>query len=155
MRQTLIDIQDLQAQGADTTSFFMTAVGSKPIFQCPSIGQPIASTTQLTNPQKVTTFVVPYQGGGSEALAQEDPTGVYTGDSTGTNVLCVDGGGHKFIAYWEGEVMTVSGPAVWNTSTGSIELNGTPDPLRGQANGRHTTTPDVTPATGVTHKPKK
>ena len=39
------------------------------------------------------------------------PTGIYTGDSSGTYVICVDAKGEAYARYWEGYVQAVSGPA--------------------------------------------
>jgi hypothetical protein len=49
IRQNLIEIDTAQANAVQTTSFFFN-FAQDPIASCPSIGYPIASTTQLTNP---------------------------------------------------------------------------------------------------------
>lgn len=53
IRQTLIDVETAQAHSIATTSFFFNQGVQEPYFVCPSIGFPVASTTQLTNPQQV------------------------------------------------------------------------------------------------------
>jgi hypothetical protein len=63
---------------------------------------------------------------GSVALPQVEQTGIYTGDSTGTYVVCVDAQGRAYGDYWEGFVRTVTGPAEWNSETGQVELVGPP-----------------------------
>lgn len=92
----------------------MDLVGS-----CPSIGFPIASTTQLTNPE--------VEKGPRESritLPQVEPTGVYTGESTGTYTICVDDEGRPYASYFEGYVQTVTGPATFRD--GQVELTGKP-----------------------------
>ncbi len=105
LRQNLVDIVTAQAEATQTTSFFfLEGVGT--VGSCPSIGFPIASTTQLTNPERET--------GPRESritLPQVEPTGVYTGSSTGTYVICVDAQGEAYARYWEGYVQVISGPA--------------------------------------------
>jgi len=85
---------------------------------CPSIGFPTPTTAQLTNPlQDVGT------GG---PIGQLEPNGVYTGDSTGTYVVCVAPNGTKYVSYWEGDVQTEGGPAHWDDTKGQIVLDGAP-----------------------------
>jgi len=122
-RETLIDIEKAQANDTQTTSFGFNQGATAPVWSCPSIGVPIASDTQLTNPEQVFQDGWP-QGGQDSAIPQVDPTGVYSGPSTGTYVLCVAPNGTTYIQYWEGFVDTVTGPAVWNTSTNSVQLTG-------------------------------
>lgn len=117
IRQTLIDIETAQAHSTQTTSFFMN-FGPDPVNSCPSIGFPVATTSQLTNPMQEIS------NGGS--IPQIDPNGIYSGQSTGTYVLCVDPSGNTYGVYWEGNVMAVGGPAKWNTTTHAAELTGTP-----------------------------
>jgi len=50
IRQTLIDAQTAQAEATQTTSFFFNLGVVDPVFSCPSIGFPVAGTSQLTNP---------------------------------------------------------------------------------------------------------
>ena len=118
IRQTLIDIETAQAHVTQTTSFFFNLGVSKPIQSCPSIGFPVATTTEITNPQQAVG------DSGGTAIAQIDPNGVYTGNSTGTYVLCVAPNGSTYAQYWEGYVDTVSGPAVWDAAVGSVRLTG-------------------------------
>jgi hypothetical protein len=116
IRQNLIEIATAQAEATATTSFFfLEGVGL--ISSCPSIGFPIASTTQLTNPGRET--------GPRESrivLPQVEPTGIYTGESTGTFVICVDARGDAYARYWEGYVQTVTGTAEF--TDGQVNLIG-------------------------------
>ncbi len=115
MRQNLVDIITAQAGTTQTTSFFFLE-GIGLVSQCPSIGFPIASTTQLTNPEQISR--------GSTVIPQVEPTGVFTGDSSGTYVICVDAEGSAYAVYYEGYVQTVTGPAGWKD--GQVILVGPP-----------------------------
>lgn len=104
-RQSLIEITDAKANTTQTTSFFfLEGVGL--VFSCPSIGFPVPSTAQLTNPE-----VEKGPRGSRITLPQVEPTGVYTGGSTGTYTICVNPDGVPYASYWEGYVQTVTGPA--------------------------------------------
>lgn len=125
LRQNLIDIQTAQANATATTSFFFNQGIEDPIHSCPSIGFPIPGTYQLTNPEGVQKI-------GSDgnwerfALPQLEATGVYSGETTGTTVICVDDSGRGYAHWWEGFVSTVAGPATWNVETNQIEMTGAP-----------------------------
>lgn len=119
LRQNLIEIETAQANATVTTSFFFNQGVADPITACPSIGFAIPSTDQLTNPEaKVQEHEM--------SLPQLESNGVYTGVSTGTYVICVDGNGKGFAFYWEGFVATVAGPAKWDASLKQIVLTGAP-----------------------------
>jgi hypothetical protein len=108
-RQTVIDVETAEVNGVATTTFMMN-FAADPIEVCPSIGYPVASTAQLTNPDQVV-----YNGSaGSGVVAQAEPNGVYTGASSGTYVVCVSTSGAKYINYWEGNVYTIGGSAHWD-----------------------------------------
>lgn len=108
-RQTLIDVESAEVHGTATTTFFFAQGNPAPIMSCPSIGYPLASTAQLTNPeQEHTAHQNPY------TIPQQETNGVYTGDSSGTYVVCVQPGGVQQIDYWEGFVYTTGGPAHWD-----------------------------------------
>lgn len=120
-RQTVIDVEQAQIHGVATTTFFFNQGVSDPIDVCPSIGFAVPSTAQLTNPTQLV-------GGDSRngVIGQAEPNGVYTGDSTGTYVVCVAKSGLRYPNYWEGFVKTIGGPAHWDTETHSIVLDGAP-----------------------------
>ena len=118
-RQTVIDMENAQANAVATTTFFFNQGVERPIKSCPSIGFPVPTTAQLTNPEQV---LGGYQGGPA-VVAQMEPTGVYTGDSSGTYVVCVAPNGDKYLSYWEGFVQTEGGPAEWVDGKG-IALTG-------------------------------
>lgn len=122
IRATLIAVEEAQASVTATTTFFFNYGIKDPITSCPSIGFPLASTTELTNPQQV---VDPNSDtAGNAVISQPDPTGVYAGASQGTYVVCVAPNGSQYIQYWEGDVETVGGPAAWEN--GQIVLKGEP-----------------------------
>lgn len=123
-RQVLIDVQNAQIKGVATTTFFYNQGVKEPIFSCPSIGFPLPSTAQLTNPRQVIYTPHPNGGNDSNVVDQMDPDGVYSGDSTGTYVECVTPQGTNYIKYWEGFVDTIGGPAHWNGT--SEVLDGPP-----------------------------
>lgn len=120
-RQTVIDVETAQVHGVATTTFFFNMGTDNPIKVCPSIGFPVASTAQLTNPDQV---VYGYQS--PSVIAQQEPNGVYTGDSSGTYIVCVADNGSKYISYWEGSVHAEGGAAHWDKTQGMITLDGAP-----------------------------
>lgn len=122
MRQTLIDAETAAAQGTQTTSFFFArGAGGQgnPIGQCPSIGFPVPASWNITNPQKMSTaHQSPY------VLPQQEPTGIYTAESSGTYVVCVTPNGARYVNYVEADVVTVGGAAEWRD--GQIHVVGEP-----------------------------
>lgn len=105
-RETLIKVEEAEANGVATTTFFYNMGSNKPVKSCPSIGYPIASTSQLTSPDQAQ-----WGSGGGVPVGQMEPNGVFTGDSSGTYVTCVLADGERRIDYWEGWVETEGGPA--------------------------------------------
>jgi hypothetical protein len=123
IRATLTEVEAIQALGSQTTSFFFNQGVADPIFSCPSLGMPVPSTAQLSDPDQVI-------GTGSNnavTVGQMDPNGIYSPtDSTGTNVLCLNSSGQPYIQYWEGYVDAVSGAASWDSSTHQVHVIGQP-----------------------------
>lgn len=122
-RADLIEAEAIMALGSSTTSFFFPQgtvitnghASAAPIKSCPSEGEPIPNTSSLTNPLQQTS-------GGSVAVGQMDPDGVYTPTaSDGTFVLCDTSTGRQDLSYWEGPVETETGTAVWDAATGQIQ----------------------------------
>jgi len=62
----------------------------KAVFVCPSKGYPIPYTTQLTNPDQVTSGSDTANPG--VVIPQAEPNGLYTGQTTATWVLCIRNG---------------------------------------------------------------
>lgn len=117
LRQNLIEIITAQAKTTATTTFFFNQGVQDPISSCPSIGFPIPSTAQITASEgKLPDHDL--------AVPQMEPTGIYTGDSTGTYVICVQADGTAYASYWEGFVNTVTGPASWDTAAHQVKLTG-------------------------------
>lgn len=119
-RQNLVELTTARAQSTATTSFFFNLGIADPITVCPSTGFPIPATMQLTNPEARAYSSAAY------TVPQVEPTGVYTGDTTGTYVMCIDAQGNGYAQYWEGFVSAVTGPAEWNAQTKQIQLIGPP-----------------------------
>jgi hypothetical protein len=127
IRDTAADIEAIQALGENTTSFAFLPGSPNPIWSCPSLGEPVASTTEITNPDQVDPDTNPgHSNSTAETLPNMDPNGVYAGDSTGTYVLCVNSKGQQYANYWEGDVESVSGPAYWDPQTRQVVMSGTP-----------------------------
>lgn len=118
-RATLIALLNARATTTATTSFFFNLGTKSPVGSCPSIGFPLATTTQLTNPDATA-------GTAGAVVSQIEPTGVYTGASSGTYVVCVNPEGVKYATYWEGDVYTVGGVGKWDDATGTVSLVGEP-----------------------------
>lgn len=120
LRQNLIEIETAQAKGIATTTFFFNVGTPEPIKTCPSIGYPIPSTYQLSNPDQTVTR----GSDGVGTIAQIEANGVYTADSSGTYVICVDANGKARANYWEGYVETEAGPATWDAAKHQIVATG-------------------------------
>lgn len=118
LRQNLIEIEEAQMDTTQTTTFFFNMGVPNPVLTCPSIGFPIPSTAQLTNPQ------AKVRGASDAVIAQLESNGVYTGDSTGTYAICVSPQGKAYAVYWEGFVYTATGPATWDGK--QVQLIGPP-----------------------------
>jgi hypothetical protein len=121
IRQTMIDAETIAANGTQTTSFFFQMGAQDPVFSCPSLGMPVANTAQLSNPAQGVS------GDPGAVIGQMDPDGVYApSSSTGTYVICLNGGGQPYLEYWEGDVMTVAAAAEWDAATHSLRVTGAP-----------------------------
>lgn len=126
-RATLTEVEAIQALGTQTTSFFFNQGIQKPIFACPSLGMPVASTAQLSNPAQPFNMTDGNGNYNTVVLGNMDPNGTYSPpDSTGTNVVCLNATGQPYIEYWEGFVDAVSGVAHWDSATSSVVVTGAP-----------------------------
>lgn len=124
-RQTAIDVEQAQIHGMATTTFFFNQGNPVPFKTCPSIGYPVASTAQLTNPDQI-AINNNYSTLVDGVVGQQEPNGVYTGPSEGTYVVCVQPNGTKYITYWEGFVHTEGGPAHFDKASGQVVMDGAP-----------------------------
>lgn len=118
--QTLIDMEGAQVHGVATTTFFFNAGVRQPIEVCPSIGFQVPSTSQLTNPWQLVG-----NGGhdsyyGVGVIGQQDPNGAFTGNSTGSYVVCL-ANGHKWYEDAEENAHVVGGPAHWDDKLGIVK----------------------------------
>lgn len=135
IRATAIDAETISADGTQTTSFFFQLGMQDPIFICPSLGEPVPNTAQLSNPEQIAPISGKY-GGGATNLPQMDPNGIYApSSSSGTYVICVNGSGAKYLQYWEGDVMTVTAAAVWDKDTHTVKVTGAPTAVIHDAHG--------------------
>ncbi|MCB9839678.1 hypothetical protein H6794_02380 [Candidatus Nomurabacteria bacterium] len=114
-RETLLSILDAQAKGLATTTFFFNQGSVEPIKSCESIGYPVATTAQLTSPDQAI--------GNGAVISQMEPSGVYSGESTGTYVVCLKDG-VPTVDYWEGFVQTEGGPAKWDNENKMVVPTG-------------------------------
>lgn len=125
-RQTLIDAELAQMRGTQTTSFwFSRGAGGQgtPIGSCPSLGFPVPASVQLSNPETPIWRSDASQAGGV-TVGQMEPSGVYTGPTDGTYVVCAGSGGKPYLVYVEADVITLGGPAEWKD--GRVQPTGDP-----------------------------
>jgi hypothetical protein len=136
IRQTLIDAETISANGTQTTSFFFQLGDQDPVFSCPSLGVPVANTAQLSNPDQNYNSSYPNDGT-SYPIPQMDPNGIYAPSaSSGTYVICVNSSGQKYLQYWEGDVMTVTSAATWDSTTHTLKVIGAPTAVIHTASGK-------------------
>ena len=135
IRQTLIEAEAINALGIASTTFDFVQGIDHPVLVCPSIGVPVPATDELSNP------VVPVWNGSSGTNnvsysdagvgeGQQEPDGVFPGDTTGTDGLCVNDSGGQYLNYDEAEDISVTAPAYWDATLyggkGGIHITGTP-----------------------------
>jgi hypothetical protein len=127
IRQTLIDAETATAQSTQTTTFFFNQGVTDPVFVCPSIGFPVAATSQITNPDQVSDGANQADTGtGNTTIAQIDPNGIYSGSSSATYVICVNGQGKAYLHHAEEFAHAISGPATWDYTHHRIQITGDP-----------------------------
>lgn len=126
MRQNLIEIEQAQADGVQTTSFFFNPNVQDPFLVCPSVGTPISASASLTNPEQLVHDST-YSTYGWGTIGQMDPNGVYTpADTLGTYVVCIGAGGKAIPTYAEGYVHVEYAPATWDYTQHRIVVTGAP-----------------------------
>jgi hypothetical protein len=150
-RQILIDAQNIEANGENTTTFGLSNNGLL-VWHCSSIGMPVPASAQLTNPEQ--QVIQPDGGGyqqnqGDNTLPQMDPYGIYTGQTTGTYTLCAGTGGHPYLQYWEGYTDSVSGPATYDDTTHQVVMQGQPIKITSGAPSQQT--PVSSPNASASH----
>lgn len=105
-RDSLIQIYRTKVSSVATYSV-ITSMTGQVLFQCPSIGFPIAADTQLTNPLKPTWP----NTAASAVIEQAEPDGTFTSKNTdATYVLCVLSNGKVAPVYAEQKVLTFTFP---------------------------------------------
>jgi hypothetical protein len=105
-RQTLIDVLTARAEGTHGTAYARALDGTL-IWWCPTVGAPVPSTYQLTNPDQIVTPGPRERGTATVPLGE--PSGVYTGASAATWTLCLDDQGTPFAQYEEANVGWTAG----------------------------------------------
>jgi hypothetical protein len=120
-RQNMIDIETMEADDVQTTSFFLNMGDPDPVGSCPSIGFGIPDSASLSNPLQTA-------GGNNDTnIGQMDPTGIYAPvSSMGTFVICLTLSGQPYINRIESSVDTYGGPAEWNYTKHTAQMNGAP-----------------------------
>lgn len=129
IRQTAIEAEAIDALGIASTTFMFVPGVPNPVLVCPSIGVPVPVTDQLSNP--LVAQWGDYNNSAGVAVGQEEPMGVFTGDSSGTNSLCVKDVGSNYLGYNEAYDVSVTAPAYWDPNywgpgKGYIKITGTP-----------------------------
>lgn len=104
-RHMLIELYKARNNAVVTYSYVRNLNGQV-IFSCKSIGFPIPSNTQLTNPAIVTNGGNQvHTGTGNVTLPQAEPNGTYTSPSTaGTYLFCLNDDGSVSPSYFEAPV---------------------------------------------------
>lgn len=126
IRENIQEIEDAEAKGAISTSFFFqkNSANKDPYLVCQSLGAPLSSTDQLTNPLQA----VEASNSSSYALTsigQMENTGIYTGTTgEGTWVLCIGADGSIIPNYAEPDVHSVFAPAHWDYTKHTIVVDG-------------------------------
>jgi hypothetical protein len=114
IRQNLTEVEAINALGIASTTFMFIPGVPNPVLICPSVGVPVPVTDNLSNP-----WVPVWSNGGTNgnagvAVGQEEPMGVFTGDSTGTDSLCINGTGGQYEGYNEAYDVSVTTSAYWD-----------------------------------------
>jgi hypothetical protein len=108
-RHMLIELYKAQNNATATYSYVVSEFNSDIIFECPSIGFPLAGGTSLTNPQQVVNSG--YREGWSETIGQAEPNGTYPPEeSLGTYIMCLNDDGSVSPTYVENNVLAFTQP---------------------------------------------
>jgi hypothetical protein len=134
IRQNVIEAEAIDALGINSTTFFFVPGIDHPVYVCASVGVPVPATDSISNP-----WVAQWSGyGGSNGNAvagvpvgQMEPDGVFPGDTTGTNTLCLNGKGREFLGYNEAFDISFTAPAHWDPNAlgpgkGQVVVTGDP-----------------------------
>lgn len=134
IRQNVIEAEAIDALGINSTIFFFVPGIDHPIFSCAGVGVPVPATDQLSNP-----WVAQWSSGTTNnnyavagvPVGQQEPDGVFAGDTSGTNSLCLNNTGQQFLGYNEAYDVAFTAPAHWNANAlgpgkGQIIITGAP-----------------------------
>lgn len=103
-RRIVKDILELRDQQNYRTYTYQLIEGVGIVFLCNSMGFPISSAMQFTNPE----YIADYGQGGFAVLPQADPNGLFSpDDAEGSWVMCIPpGGGNATVVYSEPRLIT-------------------------------------------------
>jgi hypothetical protein len=119
-RHLMIELYKARNDAVVTYSYVRNIQGNV-IFSCNSIGFPVPSNEQLTNPESLAS--PNYRD--SSVLPQAEPNGMYSSPSTsGTFVFCLSDDGSVSPSYFEQDVETHTAPLneAGNSTTGKSTL---------------------------------
>jgi len=130
IRQNVIEAEAIDAFGINSTTFFFVPGIDHPIYQCASIGVPVPATDQLSNPW-VAQWAGGTNGNAGVAIGQAEPDGVFTGDTTGTNSICLYKTGQQFLGYNEAFDVSFTAKGHWDPNAlgpgkGQVIIDGAP-----------------------------
>lgn len=95
-RDVFIQLYSLRNEAVSTYTIVSSQMGIT-VFECPSIGFPLAADYQLTNP-----LVPHYTSTGYITIEQPEPNGLFSSKNTaGTWVMCVQSDGKVYPVYTE------------------------------------------------------
>lgn len=126
IRLDLIQIEADQALGVKSTVFAFQQGNPNPIWSCAAEGLPLPITDQLSNPWQGSNYTDGNGNYNTVPIGQMDPNGIYQGDGSGTDVLCLTSAGKPYVHYWEGYVDAVTANAYWDTTKHQVVTLGTP-----------------------------
>lgn len=113
-REILVQLYTLRNKARNTHTVILSDGTSTPIFDCPSVGYPIANDVRLT-------------ASTSGTAQQAEPNGVYPADSSwGTWVLCAEDDGSLTPIYNESNTVTFPFPVTVDYTTGRVTRTGDP-----------------------------
>lgn len=124
-RHIFIELYKARNNAVQTYSYVRNWQGQV-IFSCKSIGFPMPSNTQLTNPEK--RYISESGIRIDLTIPQPEPNGLYTSPSTvGTYIFCVNSDGTISPSYFEAEVETHLSPLNINNNSlsgdGELKIN--------------------------------
>lgn len=121
-RDILVQLYALRNKARNTHSVITSDGTGTPMYDCPSIGYPIANDVRITSSEAAYNF-----SGNPYTLPQAEPNGVYPAASSwGTWVFCVNDDGSLNPIYNEMDTLTFPFPVTVDYATGRITKVGDP-----------------------------